>query len=61
MQLMASGRPTFKAGDRLGGSDSEVRAAFEGYHAYFGRYSVDHERGVVQHHIEVIPLWVVFS
>ena len=53
VQLMASDRPLFALGDRLGGSDAEVRAAFEGYHAYFGRYSVDQEAGAVHHDIEV--------
>jgi|LauGreSuBDMM15SN_2_FD.fasta_scaffold263115_1 hypothetical protein len=53
MQLMNSERVEFQAGDRLGGSDAEVRTAFESYHAYWGRYSVDVERGIVHHHIQV--------
>ncbi|KAG1678852.1 hypothetical protein FOA52_003520 [Chlamydomonas sp. UWO 241] len=52
VQLMACGRPAFQNGDRLGGSDAEVRAAFEGYHSYFGRYSVDASARCVVHHIE---------
>ena len=51
---MASDRPAFAGSDRLGGTDAEVRSAFEGYHAYFGRFMVDAAAGTVTHHIEVI-------
>lgn len=56
---MASDRPAFVSGDRLGGSDAEVRSAIEGYQAYFGRYTVDTQKGTVTHIIEVwfIDVW----
>jgi hypothetical protein len=47
-QLMAKDRPT--AG--RGASDAERAAAAAGYIAYFGRYEIDAERGVVIHHVE---------
>lgn len=47
-QLMMPNRPT--AG--RGASDSQRAAAAAGYVAYFGRYEIDAERGVVTHHVE---------
>ncbi len=47
-QLMAKDRP--RAG--RGASDAERAAAAAGYVAYFGRYEIDAERGVVTHHVE---------
>jgi hypothetical protein len=41
----------FSSADRLDGSDQEVRAAFEGYHAYFGHYEVDAKQRRVSHRI----------
>ena len=52
VHLMAVHRKPFVSGDRLSGSDQEVRVAFEGYHAYFGRYSVDERAHSVTHYIE---------
>ncbi|UHQ23054.1 lipocalin-like domain-containing protein [Lysobacter sp. 5GHs7-4] len=42
----------FASGDDAAGSDAEVRAAYDGYVAYFGTYEVDAERGVVVHKVE---------
>ncbi len=44
-QMMRAGRPRFGSGDQLKGTDAEVRAAFEGYLAYFGEYTVDEAAG----------------
>ncbi|GAX78414.1 hypothetical protein CEUSTIGMA_g5856.t1 [Chlamydomonas eustigma] len=52
VQLMGSSRPVFTSGDRLGGTDEEVRAAFESYQAYFGSYEVDMQTGTVTHVIQ---------
>ena len=51
VHLMRPGRPPFDSGDRLKGTDEEVRKAFEGYHAYYGHYTVDFAKHVVTHHI----------
>jgi hypothetical protein len=66
-QLMAKDRPS--AG--RGASEAERLAALSGYIAYFGRYEIDTERGVVTHHVEGsvnmgmvgqgMPRWFEFS
>ena len=50
-QLMDPRRKPFVSADRLAGTAAEVRAAFEGYEAYFGSYAVDAKAGVVVHHV----------
>ncbi|MCZ7645403.1 MAG: lipocalin-like domain-containing protein [Planctomycetota bacterium] len=59
-QMMGLDRPAFASGNRLRGTDAEVRAAFEGYIAYWGRYSIDAAAGTVTHHVEgsLSPEWV---
>jgi hypothetical protein len=57
VHLVQPGRPAFAADQFREGSDAEVRAAFEGYFGYFGRYSLDATgdgviTGSVTHHIE---------
>jgi len=59
VHLVQPGRPAFAAEQFRKGSDEEVRAAFEGYFGYFGRYSLDLASGdtgavtgFVTHHIE---------
>lgn len=37
-------------------SDAEVRAAFESFEAYCGTYTVDADRGLVVHHVEIARL-----
>lgn len=44
--------PPFASGDDAKGSDAEVRAAYQGYVAYFGRYRVDAGKGMVVHQVE---------
>ena len=60
VQLMRRDRPAFASGDRLGGALNEIKAAFEGYHAYFGTFTVDEKAGIVTHHIQgcSFPNWV---
>ncbi len=41
--------PPFASAD---GTDAEVRAAYQGYVAYFGTYRVDARTGTVVHHVE---------
>jgi len=51
-QVMRRGRRRFAAPVPSGGADAEIREAFEGYIAYFGRYRVDPEAGTVTHYVE---------
>jgi hypothetical protein len=44
--------PPFASGDDAKGTDAEVRAAYQGYVAYFGTYSVDARNGTLVHHVE---------
>jgi hypothetical protein len=59
VHLLQPDRPAFKGPSFRDGSDVEVRAAFEGYFGYFGRYRVDVKAdaeggvtGSVTHHVE---------
>jgi hypothetical protein len=52
VQIMRPGRTLFASGDYGSATPAEVSAAFEGYVAYYGRYSVDASAGVVTHHLE---------
>ena len=51
-QLGDPRRPRFASPDPTRATDAELRAAFEGYSAYFGTYSVDDAAGRVIHHVE---------
>jgi lipocalin-like protein len=59
-QLMRADRARFAASDPALGTDAEVRAAFEGYVAYFGTYSVDVVQNAVTHHVDgaSFPNWI---
>jgi hypothetical protein len=60
VQLMNPNRPGFISNDPLVTSEAEVRAAFGGYTAYYGTYSVNPEEQTIVHHIEaaLLPNWV---
>ena len=60
VQIMRPGTAPFAANDRWLGTDEELRAAFEGYIAYYGRYTVDTDRREVTHHVEgsVFPNYI---
>ena len=60
IQFMKRDRPKFQSGDAWRGTLEEERAAFEGYFAYAGRYTLDEKRSTVTHHIEVssVPNYV---
>ncbi len=49
-QLMPGDRPPLPAGGQA--TDAQRAAAAAGYIAYFGRYEIDAEKGVVYHHVE---------
>lgn len=59
-QLMNPDRLEFNSGDRFRGTPEEVKAAFEGYTAYYGRYEIDEADGSVNHIVEssLYPNWV---
>jgi hypothetical protein len=50
VQVMRSNRSKFSGNDFLGGTADEKKMAFEGYIAYFGRYSM--REGYLIHHVE---------
>ena len=52
-QLMEPNRPAFKTGDRRRGTPEEIKAAFEGFSAYYGTYRIDEKQGRVLQRIEV--------
>lgn len=51
VQIMRLDRPPFASGDILDGTDAEIRAAYQGYNAYFGTYTVDEAQRIVTHHL----------
>jgi Lipocalin-like domain len=51
-QMMRADRPRFASGDQQKGTADEMRAAFEGYLAYFGDYDVDEKERTVIHHTQ---------
>ncbi len=60
VQVMKRGRPLFASDDQGGGTVEEVSAAFAGYAAYYGTFSVDEQAAVVTHHLaaSTFPNWV---
>lgn len=56
---MRSGRPKFASGDLAGGTPEEIKAAFEGFDAYYGTYELNPEERVITHYIEAskFPNW----
>jgi hypothetical protein len=59
-QLMRSDRPAFATNDFQKGAPDEIKAAFEGFLAYFGTYEINEEKGTVTHHMRgsSFPNWV---
>ncbi len=59
-QLMAETRTAFASPHRRAATDAEIRAAFLGYEAYFGTYTLQPETGVILHHVSgaLLPNWV---
>ena len=56
-QVIALDRPKFASTDRRQGTQEEIKAAFDGYAAYFGPYEVNEAVGVVIHHVKggIVP------
>jgi hypothetical protein len=60
VQLMRQDRPRFNSDDPFGGTVDEIQSAFEGFFAYYGRYSVQEGDSTVIHHLvgSSFPNWV---
>ena len=59
-QIQGQDRPRFESGNLLRGTAEEIKAAFEGYVAYYGIYEVDEAAGKLTHHVHgsLFPNWV---
>lgn len=59
-QLMRPGRPAFASGDQAGGTEQEIRAALQGYAAYYGQCEIDEENRTLATRVEgsLFPNWV---
>jgi hypothetical protein len=59
-QLAQKGRTPFAIADRMAGKPDEIKAAFETYQAYYGRYKIDEREHVVTHTVvqALLPNWV---
>lgn len=58
--IMKPDRPIFESKDMYNGSDEEIRAAFNGFLGYCGRFTIDPQAGTVTHHLEQahFPNWI---
>jgi hypothetical protein len=52
VQIMQPNRPKFVSGDLDKGTPEEIKAAFDGYGAYFGVYEIHEAEGFVIHRVE---------
>src|SRR5262245_46122904 len=52
VHLMRTDRPAFASGDAFQGTPEEIKAAYEGYTAYFGTYTVDEVARTITHHVQ---------
>ena len=59
-QIQGQDRPLFESGNLLRGKAEEIKAAFEGYVAYYGTYEVDESAGKLTHHVQgsLFPNWI---
>jgi hypothetical protein len=59
-QLAQKGRTPFAINDRMKGTPEEIKAAFQTYQAYYGRYKIDEREHVVTHTVvqALLPNWV---
>ena len=58
--LMRRDRPQFSTDNPLGGTDGEIKAAYNGYVAYCGTYTVQKDAHTITHSVEgaSFPNWV---
>ncbi len=59
VHIMQAGRPPFKEAHKFRATQSEMRAAYQGYEAYFSTYEVDWDRCIVHHKVlgGLFPNW----
>lgn len=59
-QLMRQNRPLFASGDQASGTDEELKAAMQGYIAYYGHCDVDVDNSTITTVVEgsLFPNWV---
>jgi hypothetical protein len=59
VHIMRAGRRPIQGDSKFGRRDGDVRAAFEGYEAYFSTYAVDTERRTIEHTVigSLFPNW----
>ena len=59
VHAMRRGRPRLDSDDVYRATPEQAKAAFTGYGAYFGTYTVDERAGMVIHHVEgsLLPNW----
>jgi hypothetical protein len=60
VQVMRTDRPVFQAGQKRRGTGDELRAAYQGYEAYFSTYEVDEPNGIINHRVQgaLFPNWI---
>jgi hypothetical protein len=58
--LMNPDRPRFASDDPLAGTAEEIEAAYRGFDAYCGTYTIGEQRATVTHHIQAskFPNWI---
>lgn len=59
VHIMKSGRPHCDSETKFGASEAEMKAAYEGYEAYFSHYSIDTEMRTISHRVvgSLFPNW----
>jgi hypothetical protein len=59
LQIAKGSRERFTSEDLESGTPEEIRRAWNGYHAWFGRFTVSADEQFVTHHIEasLFPNW----
>ena len=59
LQIAKGNREPFTSEDLESGTTEEIRRAWNGYHAWFGRFTVSADEQFVTHHIEasLFPNW----
>jgi len=59
LQIAKGSRARFASDDLESGTNEEIRRAWDGYHAWFGRFTLSADGQTVTHHIEasLFPNW----
>jgi hypothetical protein len=59
VHIMKSGRRHCSSDTKFGASEIEMKAAYEGYEAYFSRYTIDTEQQIITHRVvgSLFPNW----